>query len=69
MKVNKHTSDVVVFGLMSPEKPNARKLVHLFRGFYFYAVFKIQLGCQKWFTQQRMPLAIVPLLGTDIMVD
>ena len=47
---------------MSLEKPNARKPVQLFRGFYYYAVFRIQLGCQKWLTQQRMPWEVVPLL-------
>ena len=33
-KQNKHTNDTIVFGPMSPEKPNAGKLVQLSEGFF-----------------------------------
>ena len=51
LKENKHTSDTAIFGPMSSEKPNAKKSVRLFKGFYYYVVFRIQLGCQKWLSQ------------------
>ena len=39
MKENKHTSDTVIYGQMSPEKPNAGKPVHLFWGFIIMQYF------------------------------
>jgi len=53
LKENKHTSDTIIFGPMSPEKLNVGKSVQLFRGFYYYAVYLSTIGCLNRFTQQR----------------
>jgi len=38
---NKHTSDTVIFGLMSLEKPNVGKLVQLSEGFIINSEYNL----------------------------
>jgi len=45
LKENKHTSYTVIFWEISLEKPDVGKLVQLFRGLYYYAIFMSTNGC------------------------
>jgi len=51
------------FWTIVPGKIQCGKTVQQIWGFYYYVVFWIQLGCQKWLTLQRFSLAKVPFFG------
>ena len=62
---NKHASDIVVFGLMNPEKPNARKPVQLSKDF-IVKQFQKTIWVPNRLTQQRMISVVVPLIRRQI---
>ena len=61
LKENKHTSDTVIFGQMSSNKPNARKLVQLFIGLYYYAEYLSTTRCLTGSPDREKYTAAIPL--------